>query len=377
MIPQVRPDLGAEEIEAVTDVLRSGHLGEGRRVAQLEARWAAFVGVRHAVAIANGTASLMAIYTGLGLGPGDEVVTVGHAANSTVSSILFTGAAPVFVDIEPDTQLIDAKLISGAITSRTRAICPVHLNGLPADMEMICAIADRYGVAVVEDAFAAHGARFRGRRVGSFGHAAFSLDSSRHVVTGEGGLVTTNDDRLAAWLRMFRNQGIARPHVHEILGFNFRMTELQAALGLVQLDKLERNTARRRALAARYEAGLADTGIGLPVTPPGRTHVFHRYPVFVGAGRDQIVARLRAEGIGVEVDHPVSLHRQPYVQERGIGADLPVTDRTAGGSLSLPIYPGLTYAEQDRIVLAVRAAVSGQRLEAPPGSERPVESFLR
>ncbi|HET7725826.1 MAG TPA: DegT/DnrJ/EryC1/StrS aminotransferase family protein [Candidatus Limnocylindrales bacterium] len=368
MIPQVRPDIGEEEIEAVTEVLRSGMVAQGKRVALLEERWSEFVGVRHTIAVSNGTIALMAIYAGMGLGPGDEVITVGHTFNATVSAILFTGATPVFVDIEPDTYLIDAKQIEAAITPRTRAISPVHLFGLPADMDMIRAIADRHGIAVVEDACQSHGATFRGRRTGSFGHGAFSLYGTKNMMTGEGGLVTTNDDRLADWIRLWRNQGMAKRYHHDILGYNFRLTDLQAALGLVQLDKLERNTARRQALARRYDKGLAGTGIGTPITPDGRTHVFHQYTIDVGPERDAVVAGLTEAGIGVGVYYPIPVHKQPYVQELGIDATLPVTERAAQRTLSLPMYPGLSDADQDKVIQAVRevtARVAGLGASAP------------
>jgi len=257
MIPVARPDIGPEEIAAVTAVLESGMLAGGRRTAELEERWAAYIGTNHAIAVSNGTVALMCIFEGLGLVPGDEVITVGHTFNATVSAILYTGATPVFVDIEPDTYVIDAARIEAAITPRTRAICPVHLFGLPADMDMIVAIADRHGLAVVEDACQAHGAEFRGRKVGSFGHGAFSLYGTKNMTTGEGGLITTDDDRLADWIRLYRNQGMRERYHHEILGYNFRLTDIASAIGLCQLDKLERNTARRREIAARYDAAFA------------------------------------------------------------------------------------------------------------------------
>ena len=282
----------------------------------------------------------MCIFEGLGLGPGDEVITVGHTFNATVSAILFTGATPVFVDIEPDTYVIDAARIEAAITPRTRAICPVHLFGLPADMDMIRAIADRHGLAVVEDACQAHGAEFRGRRVGSFGHGAFSLYGTKNMTTGEGGLITTDDDRLADWIRLYRNQGMRERYHHEILGYNFRLTDIAAAIGLCQLDKLERNTARRRAIAARYDEAFASLPIRTPVTPEGRTHVFHQYTVDVGPERDAIVEDLAAAGVSTGIYYPIPVHRQPYVLERGISADLPVTDAAAARTLSLPMYPG-------------------------------------
>jgi dTDP-4-amino-4,6-dideoxygalactose transaminase len=357
MIPSARPDLGPEEAAAVAEVLSSGMIVMGKRVAELEERWADYVGVRHAIAVTNGTIAEMCIFAGLGLGPGDEVITVGHTFNATVSSILYTGASPVFVDIEADTYLMDAGKLEAAITPRTRAVCPVHLFGLVADMDMITAIADRHGLAVVEDACQAHGATFRGRMAGSFGHGAFSLYATKNMTTGEGGFVTTDDDRLADWIRLYRNQGMRQRYHHEILGYNFRLTDIGAAIGLVQFSKLERNTARRQAIAARYDELLAGLPLGLPTTPVGRTHVFHQYTIDVGRARDAIAADLQAAGIGVGIYYPIPVHRQPYVLELGIHAEMPLTDRAAARTLSLPMYPGLTDEEQDTVVRALRSAI--------------------
>jgi len=369
MIPVARPDIGPEEIAAVTAVLESGMLAGGRRVAELEQRWAAYVGTKHAIAVSNGTVALMCIFEGLGIMPGDEVITVGHTFNATVSAILYTGATPVFVDIEPDTYVIDAARIEAAITPRTRAICPVHLFGLPADMDMIMAIADRHGLAVVEDACQAHGAEFRGRRVGSFGHGAFSLYGTKNMTTGEGGLITTDDDRLADWIRLYRNQGMRERYHHEILGYNFRLSDVAAAIGLCQLDKLERNTARRREIAARYDAAFADLPLRTPITPEGRTHVFHQYTVDVGPERDAIVTALAAAGVTTGIYYPIPVNRQPYVLERGISADLPVTDVAAERTLSLPMFPSMTQAEQDQVIAAVTAIV-GATVPAREGAVR-------
>ncbi len=376
MIPIARPDIGAEEAQAVADVLAGGMIVQGRRVAELEERWAARVGVRHTIAVSNGTVALMSILTGLGLGPGDEVITVAHTFAATANAILFTGATPVFVDIEPDTYLIDAKRIEAAITSRTRAIMPVHLFGLVADMDMIAAIADRHGLEVVEDAAQAHAASFRGRNAGSFGHGAFSLYATKNLTTAEGGLITTDDDRLADWLRLYRNQGMRTRYQFEILGYNFRLTDIAAAIGLVQLDKLDRNTARRRAVAAAYDAAFADLPVARPVTPVGRTHVFHQYTLAVGPARDAILADLRAVGIGADVYYPVPVHRQAYIQERGLYAELPVTDAAAATTLALPIFPGLTKAEQDEVIGAVRDVV-GRHVDASPAADGTVASPRR
>jgi len=357
MIPVARPDIDDTEIAAVTEVLRSGMLAGGRRVAELEARWADFIGVRHAIAVSNGTVAEMCIFAGLGLGPGDEVITVGHTFNATVSSILFTGATPVFVDIDPETYDIDPDRVAAAITPRTRAICPVHLFGLPADMGPLVELAERHGLAIVEDACQAHGAEYQGRKVGSFGHGAFSLYGTKNMTTGEGGLITTDDDALADWIRLYRNQGMRERYRHEILGYNFRLTDIAAAIGLCQLDKLERNTERRRAVAARYDEAFAGLPVVVPTVPSDRTHVYHQYTLDVGPARDAIVADLAAAGVSTGMYYPIPVHRQPYIVELGIQADLPVTDRVAARTLSLPMFPGLTDDDQSTVIEAVGAVV--------------------
>jgi dTDP-4-amino-4,6-dideoxygalactose transaminase len=380
MIPIARPDIGQEEIAAVTEVLQSGMLAQGKRVKELEDGWAEFVGVKHAVAMGNGTLALMAIFTGIGLEPGDEVITVSHTFAATANAILSTGATPVFVDIEPDTYLIDAKQIEGAITPRTRAICPVHLFGLVADMDMIRAIADRHGLVVVEDACQAHGATFRGRMAGSFGHGAFSLYATKNMTTAEGGFVTTNDDALADWLRLYRNQGMRSRYQFEMLGYNYRMTDLAAAIGQAQLAKLPRNTARRQAIAARYDAAFGELPIGLPIAPDGRTHVFHQYTLNVGGARDAIVADLREAGVGADIYYPIPVHRQSYIMERGLHADLPVTDGAAAQTLALPMFPGLSDAEQEQVIDAVTSTVErhlGSGREARAGAEAAAGSVGR
>ncbi len=357
MIPIARPDLGQEEIDAVAEVIRSGIVAQGPKVKALEAAWADYCGVRHAVAMSNGTLALMATFACLGIGAGDEVITVSHTFAATANAILSTGAVPVFVDIEPDTYLIDAKRIEAAITSRTRAIVPVHLFGLVADMDMIGAIADRHGLQVVEDACQAHGATFRGRRAGSFGHGTFSLYATKNMTTGEGGFVTTNDEDLADRLRLYRNQGMRARYQFESLGFNYRMTDINAAIGLVQLAKLDRNTARRQAIAAAYDAAFADLPVRTPVVPQGRTHVYHQYTLEVGPGRDEIIAAIRDGGVGADIYYPIPVHRQPYIQERGLHADLPVTDFAAGRTIALPMFPGLAPEDQATVIEVVRQAV--------------------
>ena len=359
MIPLDRVEAGPAEMDAIARALEAGGAGLGRSVAELEERWAAFVGVRHAIALANGTIARMCIFAGLGLGPHDEVITVSRTVNSTVAAILDAGATPVFVDIEPDTGLMDAARIEAVISPRTRAICPAHVDGLVADMDMVSAIADRHGLAVVEDVGAAAGATFRGRGAGSWGHAAFDL---RGIV--DVGLVTTADDRLADWIRRFRDGG-RRGGIHEILGFDFSTSGLAAAIGLAGLDRIGTAIAARRSIAARYQAALSGSGIGLPIVPVGRTHVFDRYPVRVGDGRDDLVAALARLGVEAGVDRRLPIHRQPYVLERGIHADLPLTDAAAEGWLDLPIYPGLRPDEEAQVVRALRTAIAREDRELP------------
>jgi perosamine synthetase len=192
---------------------------------------------------------------------------------------------------------------------------------------------------------------------GSFGHGAFSLYATKNMTTGEGGFVTTNDDKLADWLRLYRNQGMRARYQFEMLGYNFRMTDLAAAIGLVQFRKLARNTARRQAIAARYDEAFGELPVGLPITPDGRTHVFHQYTLDVGGARDAIVEDLREAGVGADIYYPIPVHRQSYIMERGLHADLPVTDAAASRTLALPMFPGLTDAEQDQVIAAVRDAV--------------------
>lgn len=367
MIPIARPDLGEDEVEAVAAVIRSGMVAQGPRVRALEAAWAAYCGAPHAVAVGNGTLALMATLACLGIGAGDEVVTVSHTFAATANAILMTGARPVFIDVEPDTFLMDPDRLEAAIGPQTRAVMPVHLYGLVADMDRIGTIAARHGVPIIEDASQAHGATFGGRRAGSFGHGTFSLYATKNMTTAEGGFITTADDGLADRLRVYRNQGMRARYEFELLGVNYRMTDLQAAIGLVQLAKLDRNNGRRAAIAARYDAAFADLPVRTPIVPAGRTHAYHQYVLTVGPGRDAILADIRAAGVSADVYYPVPVHRQRYITERGLTADLPVTDRIAETTLALPIFPGLTEAEAATVIAAVRAAVASHGGPGRPG----------
>ena len=355
MIPISKPDIGPAEEEAVLDVLRSGMVAMGRKTAEFEAAWAGYCAVRHAVMMSNGTVTTEAILRGLGIGPGDEVITVSFSFNATVSTILQVGATPVFVDIREDDFTMDPGLVEAAVTPRTKAIMPVHLYGLMADMDPLADIARRHGLHLVEDAAQAHGATYHGRKAGSFGPAMFSLYATKNLMTGEGGMATTDDDELADRLRLYRNHGMRRRYYHDELGTNFKPTDLAAALGLAQLPRLDERTEARRRNAERLTAGLA--GYLTPRVPAGREHVWHQYTMRFPGERQRVVDGLTERGVGSLIYYPVPIHRQAYLQRYVPGAadlDLPVTDRLADEVLSIPVHPKLSEDDLATIIRAVR-----------------------
>ncbi|MFW6057013.1 MAG: DegT/DnrJ/EryC1/StrS family aminotransferase [Chloroflexota bacterium] len=355
-IPVAKPDIREEDIAAVASVLRSGHLAQGSITAEFEQRFAQYVGVRHAVAVSSGTAALHLALLARGIGPGDEVITTPFTFTATANAILFTGAKPVFVDIDSFTFNMDANLIEDAITSRTRALLPVHLYGQPCDMEAIPDIAERNGLAVIEDACQAHGAEWDGRRVGSFGTGCFSFYPTKNMTTGEGGIVTTNDAGIAEHVRVLRSHGQTGRYLSARLGFNYRMTDIGAALGLCQLERLEEYTGARIRNARLLTEGLARVP-GL-LTPQGTLrarHVFHQYTVRVIPGfpvsREKLQIHLASRGVGSAVHYPRPLHKQPYYSIPGYERlRLPIAEQTAGEVLSIPVHPGLSRSDVRHIV---------------------------
>jgi perosamine synthetase len=347
---------GPGEEAAVVDVLRSGVVAMGPRTREFEEAWAAYCGVRHAVFMANGTVALEAAVQALGLGEGDEVIAPSFTFNATASAVLRAGARPVFVDVREDDFNLDPELIEAAITPRTKAIMPVHLYGLMADMAPIQEIAERHGLRILEDAAQAHGATYRGRRAGSFGALAmFSLYATKNITTAEGGFVTTDDDALAERVRLFRNQGMDRRYHHDELGTNLRPTDIAAAIGLVQLAHLDERNEQRRRNAARLNDGLR--GYLTPRVPPGREHIWHQYTVRFPGERDEIAAALAERSVGTMIYYPIPVHRQAYLQRLLAGAEgqsLPVSDRLASEVVSLPVRPDLTDEELDTVIAAVR-----------------------
>jgi dTDP-4-amino-4,6-dideoxygalactose transaminase len=365
VIPISKPLIGEEEQAAVRRVLESGLLAQGPRVAEFERAFAAFTGVRHAIAASNGTTALHAALLAHGVGPGDEVITTPFTFIASVNAILYTGARPVFVDIDASFN-IDAQLIEAAISSRTRAIMPVHLYGQPADMGAICDIARRRGLAIVEDACQAHGATFEGRKVGAFGTGCFSFYATKNMTTGEGGMITTDDDDLAQRARRIINHGMRTRYYHETLGYNYRMTDVAAAIGIEQLKKLPSFNARRAENAHFYDRQLAGVaGLIAPRVLPNRTHVYHQYTLRVtgetGVDRDRLAAALGDAGIATGIYYPVPAHRQESLRLAGLGAaDLPAAERAARQVLAIPVHPGLTECERSSIVDRIASHLSRQ-----------------
>jgi perosamine synthetase len=358
MIPIAQPVLGEPEIEAVVAVLRSGHLAQGEVVARLERRFAELAGARHAVAVSNGTAALHVALLAHGVGPGDEVITTPFSFVATANAILYCGARPVFADICPDTLNLDPAALETRITPRTRAIMPVHLYGHPADLPAIEEIATRHGLTVIEDAAQAHGAAIDGRTIGSRGTATFSFYATKNVTTGEGGIVTTDDDGVAERLRLLRSHGQRERYRHEVLGYNYRLTDLQAAIGLAQLDRLEELTDRRIANASYLSARLG--GAITPTTRPGCRHVYHQYALRVPHDRDGVARRLADLGVGTAVHYPVPIHRQPLYQQLGYRDALPLAERASQEVLSLPVHPSLTEEQLERVAELVSTALAEQ-----------------
>jgi len=351
MIPIAKPLIGEEEKRAVVEVLESGQLAQGPKVQEFEERFAALCGVKHAIATSSGTTALLAALLAHRIGPGDEVITTPFTFIASANSILFTGAKPVFADIDENSYNIDPDLIEKKVTEQTKAILPVHLYGYPCDMDRIIDIADRHGLIVIEDACQAHGASIQGKRVGSFGTGCFSFYPTKNMTTAEGGMITTDDDEIAERARLIRNHSQSRLYHHESLGYNFRMTELQAALGLVQLEKLTEWTRKRIENAAYLTERLRN--VVTPRVREGFVHVYHQYTIRVSGNRDEALEKLTTGGVGARVYYPLPVHRQPFYRELGFNDSLPVSERMSEEVLSLPVHPALTPGELDKIVSEV------------------------
>jgi len=342
---------------AVGRVLESTQFVLGPEVAAFEEEFAAFSGARHGIAVNSGTSALHLALLAAGVGPGDEVITIPFTFVATVQAIRYTGARPVFVDIDPRTFTMDPAAIEAAITPRTKVILPVHLYGHPADMDPIVACAKRHGLAVIEDACQAHAAHYKGRRVGSLGDfACFSFYPGKNLgAYGEGGIVVTSDPVRAQQIRMLRDWGQEERYHHVVQGFNYRMEGLQGAILRVKLRHLEAWTEARRENATRYTVRLADSNVTAPFARPDCRHVYHVYAVRTD-DRATLQARLQAEGIQTGLHYPIPVHLQPAHLDLGYcDGQFPESERAARQVLSLPMYPELTDTQIDTVCAAVRA----------------------
>ena len=353
MIPISRPQIGEAEKQAVLEVLESGMLVQGQRVARLEEQFAEVCGTRYGVATSSGTTALHIALLAHDIGPGDEVITTPFTFIATVNAILFVGARPVLVDIDEETFNVNPALIEAAVTPRTRAVIPVHLYGHPCDMDAVMDIARRHDLVVVEDAAQAIGATYQGKPVGGFGTGCFSLYATKNIAAGEGGMITTDDEALADRCRMLRSHGMRRRYYHEFMGYNFRMTNLHAAIAVAQMDRLEEFTARRRANAAYLSENI--TSVVTPRVREGYEHVWHQYTVRVDGGRDRdaAVQQLKDAGVGTGIFYPVPAHQHDYLRKVVGELSLPVAERLAKEVISLPVHPGLSQADLEQIVMAV------------------------
>jgi len=352
-IPISKPNITEAEKAAVMQVMESGFLAQGPRTALFEERFAALCGVKHAIAVANGTCAIQVALLANGVGPGDEVITTPFTFMATANAILVTGAKPVFVDIDDRTFNINPELIEGAITPRTKAIMPVHLYGQVCDMDTIMASTEKHGLRLIEDACKSVMASYKGKYAGSFGTGTFSFYATKNLMTGEGGMITTNDDEVAEKSRLIRSHGMKQRYYHDTIGYNFRMMDLQAAIGLAQLERLEEMTARRR-----FNAAYLNQHIESVITPKvqeGCEHVWHQYTVRVNSGRkrDDAIRQLNEAGIDVGVYYPVPVHKQRSLAGVIEEVPMPVAERMATEVLSLPVHPLLSEEELATIATEV------------------------
>ncbi|MCW7077878.1 MAG: DegT/DnrJ/EryC1/StrS family aminotransferase [Canidatus Methanoxibalbensis ujae] len=373
------PIIGEEEIESVKSVMLSGMLAQGACVREFEREFADFTGVEHAVAVSSGTAAIHIALLAAGIGRGDEVITTPFTFISTANAVLFTGAKPVFVDVREDDFNIDVEQVNEAVSRRTKAVIPVHLYGQPCDMHALMEIAEDYDLIVIEDACQAHGAEYHGKKAGAIGTAGcFSFYATKNMTTGEGGMITTDIKEIADRARMIRNHGSTSKYTHEMLGFNMRMTDICAAIGISQLKKLPLFTMKRRKNAEYLTENLKNIpNIITPVIKDGRTHVFHQYTIRVvsdelqfsherrasrsaggaegGVMRDMLADILRRNGVEVGIYYPIPVHKQPLYRKLGYGdISLPVSERLAKEVLSLPVHPGVERSDIERIADVIR-----------------------
>lgn len=364
MIPITVVEFGEEEERLVLEVLRSGNVAQGPKVAELEAAFAELVGVKHAIAVNNGTTALVAALQTLDLQPGDEVLTSPFTFVATLNAILEAGATARFADISLDDFNVTAQTLRSAITERTKVLMPVHLYGQIADMESISALAAEKSLSIVEDTAQSHGSQINGKSAGSFGIGTFSLYATKNITTGEGGVITTNDDTIADRLRVLRNQGMRARYQYEVAGHNYRLTDLQAALGIPQLARYADIVSARQTNADYLSAGLSGLqGVVVPRQLAGRSHVWHQYTIRItddaAVSRDEVVAKLAEAGVGAGIYYPKIVFDYDTYRNRPdvhVG-EFPNAERVVREVISLPVHPKLSRSDLDTIIESVASAV--------------------
>lgn len=345
--------------KAVDEVLKSGQLAEGPAVSEFERSYAEYNGSSHAVAVNSGTAALHVAMLASGILPGDEIITTTFSFIATGNCCLYCGAVPVFTDIDDRTYNILPEDIERKITPKTRAVLITHLYGQPCDMDEIIAICDKHNLILIEDACQAHGAEYQNRKTGNFGIGCFSFYATKNIMTGEGGMVTVNDKETADKMKAIRNHGRSGQYLHDILGFNYRMTDIAATLGLYSLKKLDENNSKRNRNAAFLTKNINNIpGLIPPVIGPDRTHSFHQYTIRVtddfGISRDELQTSLTEQEIASNVIYPVPIHKQPLYQNLGYTDNLPVSEQAAKEVLSIPVHPGLSGDDLHKIVQGLK-----------------------
>ncbi|MCK5397268.1 MAG: DegT/DnrJ/EryC1/StrS family aminotransferase [Thermoplasmata archaeon] len=356
MIHVAKPLIGDDEVKAAEEVLRSGMLAQGKKVAEFEEKFSQFIGSKHSVAVGNGTQALHAALVACGIKPGDEVITSGFTFIASATSIVHSGAVPVFADIEPKTFNIDIDSVKSLISPNTKAIMPVHLFGLPVDITAYRKLCDENNLVLIEDACQSHGAQVNGKGVGTFGEAAaFSFYPTKNMTTGEGGAVTTQDDKIDEDLRYLRHQGQKSRYEYAMVGYNYRMTDIAAAIGIAQLSKLSERTEKRIANAAFFNKEFSNAGIEVPYVPDGYKHVYHQYTIRV-ENRDSVIEKLTNMGVGSGVYYPMGLHELGPMAGFRKG-NLPEVEKASQEVLSLPVHPGLSDEELTTVAEAVIKAI--------------------
>ena len=365
MINIASPVIEDEERRAVNEVIESGMLAQGPKVAELEKNWAEYCGVKHALAVNSGTAAIHCALYAAGVKAGDEVITTPYSFIATINPILMLGAHPVLVDIDKETFNIDVSKIEAAITKKTKAIIPVDLYGQLCDWAELQEIAKKHDLKIIEDACQAIGAEYKGTKAGALGDfGCFSLYATKNIMCGEGGVVTTNSDEAAAAIRSFRQHGMVAPYEYADLGYNYRMSDLHGSIAVEQLKKVASFTKKRQENARKLDKALMNIhGITIPTISNNRTHVYHQYTILLDKGikRDEFISSLSEKGVGAGIYYPKPLHTYPHIAKLGYKVgDFPVAEDLAARVVSLPVHPKVTDEDIEVIAAAIKESINGQ-----------------